>query len=106
MIFFKAVCDHNGENIVAFTVENHGRSDVCAAVSLFVLNTVNSIEALTDEPFACDYNEDGGFIDFKLTDPPASDGAKLLLNSMMLGLNGVKTEYPLEIKITQTPQRS
>ncbi len=105
MILFNAVCDR-GKNIVSFTVENHGRSDVCAAVSLFVLNTVNSIEAFTDEPFTCDYNEDGGFIDFKLTEQPASEGARLLLNSMMLGLDGVKDEYPSEIKITRTPQRS
>ncbi len=98
MISFKASRGKNG-SLVGFTVKNHGRSDVCAAVSLFVLNTVNSIEALTDEPFKCDYKEEGGFIDFKLTEPPAGAEAKLLLDSMELALNGLKEQYPSEIKL-------
>jgi uncharacterized protein YsxB (DUF464 family) len=83
----------------SFKVKNHGRTDVCAAVSMLVLNTVNAIEALTDEPFKCDSNDEGGYIRFALTEPPAGKEARLLLDTMWLGINTVKEEYPAEIKI-------
>ncbi len=105
MILFKASRDGDG-NLIGFTVKNHGRSDVCAAVSLFVLNTVNSIEALTNEPFKCDYKEEGGFIDFKLTEPPAGKEAKLLLDSMTLALNGLKEQYPTEVHLNTSLRRA
>jgi uncharacterized protein YsxB (DUF464 family) len=100
MIKFRASIGRDG-GITAFTVENHGRSDVCAAVSMLVLNTVNSIEALTDEAFTCDYKEEGGYISFAVTKPPAGRDCRLLLNAMMLGLNGVKDEYPWEFEIKE-----
>ncbi len=100
MISFKAAVDE-GDCVTSFTVRNHGRSDVCAAVSMFVLNTVNAIEGLTDEPFKCDYKEDGGYISFTLTEPPAGAECKILLDAMMLGLRSVKQEYPTEITIKE-----
>jgi uncharacterized protein YsxB (DUF464 family) len=100
MIKFRASTGADG-GITAFTVENHGRSDVCAAVSMFVLNTVNSIEALTDEAFRCDYKEEGGYISFAVAEPPAGRECRLLLDAMMLGLNGIKEEYPSEIEIKE-----
>ena len=87
--------------ITAFTANNHGRSEVCAAVSLMVLNTVNSIEALTGEPFSCDYDENGGFITFSLTGTPERESG-LLLESMLLGLRSVQEQYKGEIEITDT----
>jgi uncharacterized protein YsxB (DUF464 family) len=83
----------------SFTVKSHGATYVCSAVSMLVLNTVNSIEALTDEPFKCDYNEDGGYISFSLSEPPAGKEAKLLLDAMRLGIKSVKEEYPSEIEV-------
>jgi uncharacterized protein YsxB (DUF464 family) len=100
MIKVRASTSADG-GITSFTVENHGRSDVCAAVSLLVLNTVNSIEALTDENFKCDYKEEGGYISFAVTNAPAGRDCTLLLKAMMLGLNGVKEEYPSEIEIKE-----
>lgn len=85
-------------DIRAFTARNHGASDVCAAVSLLVINTVNSIEALTDTAFSCDYKDDGGFIRFSLTDAPARE-AGLLLDAMLLGLRSVAEQYADEIKL-------
>lgn len=88
--------------ITGFTVENHGESIVCAAVSMLVLNTVNSIGSLTEDNFTCDYNENGGFLTFSLTDPESrSDGIGILLDAMYLGLTSTKTEHPDEIEIKE-----
>ena len=88
--------------IYGFSVLNHSKSDVCAAVSLLTLNTVNSIEALTDETFNCDYNPEGGFLQVEL--PRVKEGlespsAGLLLDAMALGLHSVKENYSNEIEI-------
>ena len=80
----------------AFTVKNHGDSYVCSAVSMLVLNTVNCIEALTEQAFDCDYDNDGGYIRFALT-APRLDGAGILLDAMLFGLKSVQEQYPDEI---------
>jgi len=98
----KIVRDSGGK-IIGFTVENHGESIVCAAVSMLVLNTVNSIEMLTEDNFSCDYNENGGFLTFSLTDPSnRTDGIGILLDAMFLGLSSAQAEYPKEIEIKET----
>lgn len=85
-------------SIEAFTVENHGDSYVCSAVSMLVINTINSIETLTPQHFDCDYDESGGYIRFSLKGPNDS-GAELLLESMLLGLTHVQEQYPSEIEL-------
>ena len=104
MINAKIVRDSSGK-ITGFTVKNHGESIVCAAVSMLVLNTVNSIELLTKDKFACDYNDNGGFLTFSLTEPATrTDGIGILLDAMFLGLTSTKKEYPTEIEITEETQ--
>ena len=88
--------------IYGFTVLDHGKTDVCAAVSLLTLNTANSLEAFTNEPFTCDYNPEGGFLQLEL--PKVKEGhdslkADLLLETMALGLRSVKENYNSEIEI-------
>jgi len=85
-------------------VDNHGEPLVCSAVSALVLNTINSIEALTAEPFDLSYKEDGGFIrlhmPYRRKSPKMADsGATLLLASLLLGLEGILAEHPKNIKI-------
>ena len=92
--------------IIAFTVKNHsgehGQSIVCAAVSMLVINTVNSIEVLTEDVSTCDYNENGGFLTFALTDPANRTlGCGILLDALFIGLTETKTEYPNEIEIKE-----
>ena len=102
MITAEIVRDTQGK-IIGFTVENHGESIVCAAVSMLVLNTVNSIELLTEDNFACDYNENGGYLKFSLTDPASRTyGIGILLDAMLLGLTSTRKEHPEEIEITET----
>jgi len=97
MILAQVTTDADGK-IIAFTVKNHGESYVCGAVSMLVLNTVNSIEALTGQSFDCDYDADGGYLSFALKGDRDS-GAVLLLDAMWLGLKSVHEQYPDEIKM-------
>lgn len=83
--------------IYGFTVAEHGRNDICAAVSLLALNTVNSIEALTEEDFNYEYNPEGGFLQWERKG--ANPDADLLLEAMVLGLTSVKENYDESIKL-------
>jgi len=98
------VARNTAGQVVAFSVKNHGASHVCAAVSLLVINTVNSIEALTQAVFSCDHNPAGGFIAFALQTPrEALQGrtAGLLLDAMHLGLVSVQEQYPKQLVVCE-----
>jgi uncharacterized protein YsxB (DUF464 family) len=90
-------------NVVGFKVENHGDSRVCAAISLLVQNTVNSLELLTEDDFYGQFNDvdkDWGYITFQFKDlENQSDGAKILLDAMALGLESTRDKYPAEVSI-------
>ena len=90
------------KRICGFAIYDHGSTDVCAAVSLLTLNTVNSIEELTKEPFEREHNPEGGFL--KLNLPRIEKGrnnkdVNLLLESMTLGLVMLKKNYSSDIEI-------
>jgi hypothetical protein len=95
-----SITRNSSGKIIGFTVKNHGESIVCAAVSMLVLNTVNSIELLTEDKFTCDYNENGGFLTFSLTSA-RTEGVGILLDAMFLGLTSAEKEYPKEIEIKE-----
>jgi uncharacterized protein YsxB (DUF464 family) len=102
MITAELIRNSPAGGLVAFTVKNHGESFACAAVSMFVLNTINSIEAFTEDNYKYDYNEEGGYITFALTEPETrSAGVHILLRSMELGLHSAMQEYPNEIEIKE-----
>ncbi|MDO5294780.1 MAG: ribosomal-processing cysteine protease Prp [bacterium] len=73
----------------------YGHDIVCAAVSMLVLNTINSIETFTGDHFSAEAEEESGYIKFQLEDTISND-SKLLLNSLVLGLQGVAEEYNKE----------
>jgi len=90
--------------VYAFSVRNHGHSAVCGAVSMLAINTANSVQALTREPFACYCNEADAFIWLELPHVKhggESRGAALLLEAMALGLWSVKARYSDEIEIKE-----
>ena len=99
MISIELVRGGNGE-IIGFSAKNHGKSIVCAAVSMLVINTINSIEKLTRQALRCDYLTEGGYITFERLTPYEAQ-AGLLLEAMMLGLYSAKENYPLDIEITE-----
>ena len=71
----------------------YGQDIVCAAVSILFINTVNSIEQFTKDVVQVhDEQEKTGKIGFRFVSS-ISDDSKLLMNSLMLGLEGIKEEY-------------
>lgn len=69
-----------------------GHDVICAAVSALVINTVNSIEHFTSDTFDYKENEKKGHIDFKIVSS-LSNESSLLLNSLVLGLQGIQDDY-------------
>ena len=65
-----------------------GQDIVCAAVSVLTINTVNSIEAFTEDETSLLSDESAGLIDFQIKGNPSSE-AELLLNAMLLGLEEI-----------------
>ena len=61
-----------------------GSDIICAAVSVLVFNTLNAIESYTDDTMNVVTNDEAGLV---------SDRAKLLLDTMILGLTGIEKQY-------------
>ena len=70
----------------------HGKDIICAGVSALVINYINSIEKLTSMKFKVDSNAKTGMIDFRFTEAVDQDAA-LLVDSMILGLQGLQKDY-------------
>ncbi|MGL6173994.1 MAG: ribosomal-processing cysteine protease Prp [Cellulosilyticaceae bacterium] len=91
------------DTIYRFKVSGHagyadaGSDIVCAGVSTLVINTINSIEELTDEPLSINtIDNKQGIIDctFSNRKVGTSDSkATILLDSMILGLKSLKQMY-------------
>ncbi|MBR4513751.1 MAG: ribosomal-processing cysteine protease Prp [Lachnospiraceae bacterium] len=69
----------------------HGKDIVCAAVSMLAINTVNSIETLTEDEFEVEQGESGE-LSFRFTKEPSKEG-QALLDALRIGLESVKAEY-------------
>ena len=86
------------QNFVGFDCIGHagfarrGKDVVCAGISILVQSTMNAIEAYTEEGFSGEMDERTGNIHFRFTDIPEHD-ANLLMNSMILGLQGIQSSY-------------
>ena len=75
-----------------------GKDIVCAAVSILTENTINSIEAFTEDvPEALAVNEEEGILYYRLKTVSKESG--LLLDSMILGLKGIQESYEDIIQI-------
>ena len=89
---------NKNQEILGFECVGHagfarfGQDIVCAGISILVQNTINSIQAYTEEGFSCEADEKSGDISFYFTDIPEHD-ASLLINSMILGLQGIQSSY-------------
>lgn len=77
------VCEHAG-------AAPSGSDVVCAAISALVFNTVNSIEALTDDTYTCDVDEKGAAIRFRIDAP--DEKSELLMKSLSLGLQQIEDD--------------
>ncbi|HAU87402.1 MAG TPA: ribosomal-processing cysteine protease Prp [Lachnospiraceae bacterium] len=79
---------------------DYGQDIVCAAVSVLVVNTINSIEEFTDDAIACEVKEENGDVKFEFAGDISSE-SKLLVESMLLGLRGVEQEYGKEFIVIE-----
>ena len=70
-----------------------GQDIICSAVSALTLNMANSVEAFTEDPFE-GQAEEGGFT-FRFTGD-ISAGSKLLMDSLLLGLQDIREAYGKE----------
>ncbi len=73
----------------------HGSDIICAGVSALAINTVNSIDVLTDDKGTANVDENTGTLTFYI-DGKASDKSVLLIDSLILGLKGIMKEYGSE----------
>ena len=71
---------------------DHGEDIVCAGASALVLNTINSIEQLTETRLHTEADEESGHIEVEFINEPDA-GTLLLVSSMILGLQQITENY-------------
>ena len=102
MIEFKTVQDTENK-ITQFTVSGHsgfaesGSDIVCASVSSVVWLTINGIEKQNLAKLS--YEEDDGFVKCIISDK--SDGADILLDSLVMFITELEKQYDEFLKFTQ-----
>ena len=103
MIKFTTVLNTDG-SIRRFTVDGHsgfaesGEDIVCAAVSSTVWMTINGIEKQNLARLS--YEERDGFVDC-IVEEKFSDGADVLLNSLVMFITELSGQYKEFLKLTQ-----
>ena len=75
-----------------------GEDIVCAAISVLTINTINSIEKLTEDNATVFEDEDSGIIRATFEDIPSKE-ADLLLKSFELGVTGISKQYSKYLNI-------
>ncbi len=85
-------------DLTGFRVSGHagyaraGEDIVCAAFSMLVINTINSLEALTDTVVECESDDKKGLIDCSF--PGGLDeGGRVLMSALILGVDSIRKEY-------------
>ncbi|HEX3076591.1 MAG TPA: ribosomal-processing cysteine protease Prp [Lachnospiraceae bacterium] len=72
-----------------------GYDIICSAVSVLVINAINSIEQFTSDRFDMKAEENSDKIEFTILSQVSKE-ASLLLNSLLLGLQGIRDNYGRE----------
>ena len=81
--------------------DEYGKDIVCAAVSVLVINTLNSIETFTQDVLELNTDEVSGLIEFEMVSKISKE-TRLLLDSLLLGLQGIESDYGKDyIKLCQ-----
>ena len=85
--------EYKGFNCIGHSgYAERGEDIVCAAISVLVINTINSLDQLAGEKFKLVTNEEDGLIDCRFGDI-INEKSRLLLESMILGLQEIKKQY-------------
>lgn len=101
---------NKNKNICKFKLEGHsgyskaGSDIICSAVSLLVFNTINSIEAFTNEKFDYSLKEAGAYLSCEFPNIEQNidnHDVKLLLDTMLLGIQSLEEqeEYKKYVRI-------
>ncbi len=86
------------DRMVRFVTKGHaeyadsGSDIVCAAVSILVINFVNSVERFTKDKFVYESDEKSDEVRFFLEDEPSGDTV-LLSESMIMGIQAIEEAY-------------
>ncbi|MSS64351.1 ribosomal-processing cysteine protease Prp [Velocimicrobium porci] len=72
--------------------DEYGKDIICAAVSVLVINTINSIETFTDDKFTVRNDEETGTIELNMISDISRE-SRLLIDSLLLGLQGIEEQY-------------
>ena len=89
---------NQNKDCVGYEIRGHaeyddsGRDIVCAAISILATTTYNSIEQLTSDKFCHEEDEELGYMYLMLQDNSSKE-ARLLLNSMVLGLTQLDEQF-------------
>ena len=70
----------------------YSKDIVCASISVLVINTINSIDQLTDDVIEVDSDEKNGLIKCNFKNLISSNSC-LLLDAMILGLTEIQKQY-------------
>ena len=82
-----------------FTCDGHagfadyGEDIVCAAISILVINTINSLEQIAGERMQVETDEDAGTIRCHFVNHPLKETSRVLMDSLTLGLTQIEKQY-------------
>ena len=82
-----------------FTCDGHagyagyGEDIVCASISILVINTINSLEQITEEQMHVESDENIGTIRCKFVNQPLKETSRALMDSLVLGLSQIEKQY-------------
>jgi uncharacterized protein YsxB (DUF464 family) len=98
--------DSHTSEIVGFKTEGHagyaesGYDIVCAATSVLIINTINSIEQFTDMDCEVITDEENAIIQLMVCSPNQSRESMVLLKALELGLSSIAEDNPNYLSIT------
>lgn len=87
----------SGGDYVSFSCKGHsgyaeeGYDIICSAVSVLTVNTINAIERFTEDAFEGEAFD--GNVRWKFKELPLSDNAKLLMDTLVMGLEDIQESY-------------
>ena len=96
----------SNHEIVGFISQGHagydrsGKDIICAATSILIINTINSIEQFTDVEFESSSDEKNAKIKFMITKNKNNKEYLVLLKALELGLTEIARDNPKYISIT------
>ncbi len=85
----------NSDHYTGFRCNGHaeyaeaGEDIVCSAVSALVINTINAIDAFTEDAYEMGADEESGLIDIGFPEGLHHDAA-LLIETMVMGLRSIE----------------